>query len=148
MKHEMTLSFKFVEYIPESLEDGVIYISLVYATAAHNCCCGCGNEVNTPFSPTDWKLIFDGESISLDPSIGNWNLPCRSHYWIRRNKVTWASQWTQEQIQAARGYDAFAKQQYYADATSPAPHVANVPGAEEGKTEDGVWQKLKKWFGL
>jgi Family of unknown function (DUF6527) len=33
------------------------------------CCCGCGEKVVTPLRPTDWKLIFDGKTISLDPSL-------------------------------------------------------------------------------
>jgi hypothetical protein len=41
----------------------------------------------TPFTPTDWRMTFDGESVSLDPSVGNWNQKCRSHYVIRRNRV-------------------------------------------------------------
>ena len=80
---------EFVEYIPEKLSDGTIYISTTYGTAVHKCCCGCGNEVVTPLTPTDWKLIFDGETISLHPSIGNWNLDCKSHYWIKNNEIKW-----------------------------------------------------------
>ena len=83
------LSHKFVKNIPEYIENGIIYISMDYATAIHKCCCGCGEEVVTPFSPTDWNLVFDGETISLYPSIGNWSFPCHSHYWITKNKVEW-----------------------------------------------------------
>jgi len=83
------LKHKFVENIPDNLENGIIYISLAYGTVVHKCCCGCGNEVVTPLSPKDWKLLFDGESISLFPSIGNWSFDCRSHYWIKDNKVVW-----------------------------------------------------------
>ena len=31
---------EFVEFIPEQLEDGVLYISQRYGTAMHRCCCG------------------------------------------------------------------------------------------------------------
>ena len=82
-----TLQHKFVEFIPESLEEGVLYITLEYSTALHKCICGCGNEVVTPLSPNDWKLIFDGKTVSLYPSIGNWRFPCRSHYWIEKNQI-------------------------------------------------------------
>ncbi|MEU3550841.1 DUF6527 family protein [Streptomyces longwoodensis] len=68
----------------------------------HLCCCGCGSKIVTPLSPTDWSLTFDGASISLSPSIGNWSYPCRSHYWIRSNTAQWAERWTPSQIQAAR----------------------------------------------
>ena len=33
--------------------------------------------------------MFDGRTISLNPSIGNWSYPCRSHYWIKGNRVVW-----------------------------------------------------------
>jgi Family of unknown function (DUF6527) len=82
VKHQ-TYSFQFVEFMPKLLDDGVLYVSMTYATASHRCFCGCGMKVVTPLSPTDWRLTFDGDSLSLHPSIGNWSYPCRSHY-IRR----------------------------------------------------------------
>lgn len=87
------LAHKFVKSVPDTLEDGVIYISMEYASAIHKCCCGCGHEVVTPISPTDWQLTFDGRSISLYPSIGNWSFKCQSHYWIRNNRVEWCPKW-------------------------------------------------------
>lgn len=107
MQHE------FVEYIPTDLTNGIIYVSLDYATATHRCCCGCGAEVVTPLSPTDWTLTFDGVSVSLDPSIGNWSFACRSHYWVTRNNVVWAPKWTRRRIAAGRAADMAAKQGYY-----------------------------------
>jgi hypothetical protein len=83
----MTLKYEFVEFIPELIESGVIYISLKYKTASHNCACGCGQLVVTRFSPKDWQLYFDEESITLSPSIGNWSFNCRSHYYIRKSKI-------------------------------------------------------------
>lgn len=90
MTADLTLTHRFVEEIPERLDELTIYVSIPYATVVHLCPCGCGSEVVTPLGRFDWRLIFDGESISLWPSIGNWNLPCQSHYWIRRNRVRWA----------------------------------------------------------
>ena len=89
----MTLTHKFVEYIPDELESGVLYISMNYCTAVHKCVCGCGNEVVTPISRKGWKLSFDGETISLTPSIGSWNLACKSHYFITNNTVRFARKW-------------------------------------------------------
>jgi len=107
------VSHKFVDLIPERIESGVIYISLKYCTAVHKCCCGCQEEVVTPFSPTDWKFIFDGKTISLYPSIGNWNFSCRSHYWIINNKVRWARKWSKIEIDKNRRYDFYNKNKYY-----------------------------------
>ena len=94
----MKLSHKFVKSAPEELENGVLYISIEYRTVLHKCCCGCGSEVVTPLSPKDWKMTFDGESISLYPSIGNWKLKCQSHYWIKNSTVEWAAKWEDENI--------------------------------------------------
>lgn len=87
MRHEL-LKHAFVEHIPEKVEPGILYVSMEYGTAAHSCYCGCGEEVVTPFTPTDWKMIFDGETVSLNPSIGNWTLDCRAHYVITAGNGT------------------------------------------------------------
>ena len=87
------LQHKFAEFIPDSIEEGVLYISIKYCTAIHKCACGCGNEVVTPISPADWKLTFDGKTISLFPSIGNWNFKCQSHYWIKNSQIIHARKW-------------------------------------------------------
>lgn len=93
---------EFVEFIPEVLEDGKLYISRTYATAVHRCCCGCGHKVVTPLSPTGWRLTVEGALGSLHPSIGNCGFPCQSHYWIRRNAVRWPYPMTPEEIDAGR----------------------------------------------
>ena len=84
-----TFAHKFVDYMPERLDPDVLYVSIRFALVSHSCACGCGEEVVTPLAPTEWQLIFNGETVSLYPSIGNWNYKCRSHYWIRENKAVW-----------------------------------------------------------
>ena len=79
----------FVEYIPEKLDDGILYVSIPFATVTHKCFCGCGWEVTTPIAPDAWELIYDGRSISLNPSVGSRNLKCKSHYWVRKGAVVW-----------------------------------------------------------
>jgi hypothetical protein len=90
----------------------------------------------TPLSPTDWKLIFDGQSISLDPSIGNWSFPCKSHYWIRSGKVRWAAMWSQDEIDAGRAADRMAKDKYYGG--------RNAVPQQDGRKRL-FWRKLKWW---
>ena len=113
MKPELV--HEFVEFIPDDLKERTLYISITYCTAVHKCCCGCGREVVTPISPTAWRLIFDGTTVSLHPSIGSWNLPCQSHYFITRNKVVWAPTWTEKQITRGREREARLKEQYLED---------------------------------
>ncbi len=119
------LQHKFVEFIPESVEEGVLYISIEYCTAIHKCICGCGNEVVTPLSPTDWKLIFNGKSVSLHPSIGNWNFECQSHYWIRENKIELASHWTEREIRMGRKNDLECKTEYFNKIPTPKEKSGN-----------------------
>lgn len=81
----------FKDTIPKSeqLEEGCIYISLKYNMTVHKCACGCGQLVPLPLSPSDWMMQYDGETISLSPSVGNGQLTCGSHYVIRNNEVVW-----------------------------------------------------------
>lgn len=129
----------FVENVPASVQEGVLYISMEYATAIHRCACGCGIEVVTPITPTDWKLTYDG-SVSLHPSIGNWSFPCRSHYWIRNNRVRWAESWTDEEVQRNREVDALRKQEHYAQ-------IAPKGNLTDRHTQrDTLWTRIKGWF--
>src|SRR5437667_4424404 len=105
MNQEIALKHEFVGFIPAELQERTLYISIRFATVSHLCPCGCKNKVVTPLKPTDWKLIFDGKTVSLHPSIGNWSFACRSHYWVRNNKVQWAEDWSKERIDAGRIYD-------------------------------------------
>lgn len=54
------------------------------------CACGCGKKVVLPIAPDFWSVKYNGEAVSLFPSIGNFQFPCKSHYWIRENVVVWA----------------------------------------------------------
>jgi hypothetical protein len=107
------ITFQFVGYIPDKIEEGVLYISIQYCTAIHKCICGCGNEVVTPLSPTDWELIFDGKTVSLSPSIGNWSFKCKSHYFITRNKIRHARRWKDWEIEEVRQDDIESKEKYF-----------------------------------
>src|SRR5258708_5267672 len=107
------MQHQFVAYIPEALEPDTLYISLEYNVAVHKCACGCGVEVVTPFSPAEWALTYDGESVSLWPSIGNWNFPCKSHYIIKHGKVRWAAKFDAQRIQRVQQNDAEARAQQY-----------------------------------
>lgn len=84
--------------MPDIVEENILYISVEYCTAIHKCVCGCGNKVVTPISPLGWKLIFDGKSVTLDPSIGSWNLKCKSHYYIRKSNIIWCDVWDDSKV--------------------------------------------------
>ncbi|QIZ01270.1 DUF6527 family protein [Streptomyces sp. S1D4-11] len=100
-----TLRPAFVETFPTPMEPATLYVSISYRTCGHLCACGCGHEVITPLSPAQWSLTYDGESISLAPSIGNWALPCQAHYWIRSGEVHWSRRYSSAEIADNRERD-------------------------------------------
>jgi hypothetical protein len=112
---------------------------MLYGSAVHKCCCGCGEKVVTPFSPTDWKLTFDGETVSLHPSIGNWSFKCRSHYWIRENQIHWAPQWSDEEIEAGRQSDRHIKQRFFAARRTKSERPSADATVERRTAPPGFW---------
>lgn len=81
---------EYVELMPpyETFEEGKIYISLKYGVAIHRCLCGCGEKTVTPISgPHAWIFTDIDGKITLSPSIGNFQFPCKSHYIITKNKA-------------------------------------------------------------
>ena len=102
-----------VQYMPTELAPGILYVAEEFGAAAHLCACGCGAIVRTPLDPTEWSLTETEDGPSLDPSIGNWQEPCQSHYWIERGEVRWAPKWRPEQIAAGRRSEEWRRQAYY-----------------------------------
>lgn len=123
-----SLDHEFVDHIPDTIGDGVLYVSIPFATAVHRCCCGCGSEVVTPLDPTDWQMTFDGKSVSLYPSIGNWSFVCQSHYWIHRNQVKWARRLSAYEIEEGRVRDHYQKEQQF------------------GEAQKSLWRFVPKWL--
>lgn len=117
IKHK-SLQHVFVGSFPSRLEPGKLYVSVEYGSVAHSCCCGCGEEIVTPLTPTDWHIVYDGETITLHPSVGNWTLACRSHYVIRKGEILEAPAWSDRQVAAERRRDGQAKAAYFGTASS------------------------------
>ena len=138
MTRRTVVRHEFTDIVPDKLEDGVVYISIPYATVLHLCCCGCQSEVVTPLSPGGWSLIFDGQSVSLWPSIGNWSFSCQSHYWIKRNKVRWARRWSQEEIATARRRTAAIQDRA---APEDSQHPAGTGTVQAGSRRFPSWNR-------
>lgn len=142
----MIMTHKFVAHMPEILDDDTIYVSIPFETVIHKCACGCGNEVVTPLSPAEWSLTFDGETISLNPSIGSWSLDCKSHYWIRKNKIEWSSRWSEDEIEMAKNTDLKAKKNHYQK-----PKLDSIKNTDNNlvvvsKKGKSFWDKVRSWF--
>jgi hypothetical protein len=90
-----------------------LYLSEEYNVAGHLCPCGCGNKVITPLGSTEWSYVIRNNKITLYPSLGNWQLPCRSHYWIRNGKIEWSYQWTDEQIEKGKRNEEVFRRKHF-----------------------------------
>ena len=85
-----------VHRVPEELKQGILYACFDCNVVVHLCVCGCGEKVVLPIAPDFWSVRYDGETVSLAPSIGNYQFPCKSHYWIKENKVIWVGRQEQD----------------------------------------------------
>lgn len=142
---------QFSEFIPDKLEEGVLYISERYKIASHKCACGCGEEVVTPLSPAEWQLRKEGGLVSLYPSIGNWNYNCRSHYWIRRNTAQWAGTMSAKQIALVQAKDKVDKTRYIAQMNRLKDKAAQAPAKYLTVGNGRSWvtkafHMLRKWL--
>lgn len=142
-----TLVPEYVKHVPESLSEGVLYISEEFETAGHLCCCGCGEEVFTPLNKAQWTLSKNRQkdTVSLYPSIGNWKYACRSHYWIENNVVIDAGAMSQKTIDTVikrdqRDRHALVKEnnQKTAQATDP---VNGTPAKRPG-----ILSRFLRWL--
>jgi hypothetical protein len=139
---------EFVEFAPKPLEEGVLYISCQNLVMLHLCCCGCGNKVVTPLSPTGWELRFNGDRVTLFPSIGNWKLPCQSHYWIRGNKVRWAPKLSEWEISEHYAANQRLRDRYFDGGLDLDDNQGADYGAGEKRSTEhtGLIARIRKWL--
>ena len=124
-----TIALHHVKYMPLELSQGILYVSSEYAVAGHLCACGCGAKVITPLGPAEWTFSERDGHPTLYPSIGNWQLLCRSHYFITKGRIQWAGQWSDAQIAAGRHAEEQQRQAYYRS-------------VDRGR---GFWARLWNW---
>ena len=84
---------KFVDKMPidSEMEEGILYVAPHLQVAIHKCMCGCGEKVVTPLEGNGWLWEYSNimRTVSLTPSIGNFQFPCKSHYYLSRGNVLW-----------------------------------------------------------
>ena len=138
----MRLRHEFVDHIPEQLDDGVLYVSIRFGTVVHRCACGCGEEVVTPLGPAEWRLTYDGRTVSLEPSVGNWSFPCRSHYWIDNGTVRWAHDFSEAEVALVRQKASTRRNSYYQ--TERAEVLGKVPRRDaQHSSRRSIWEKIR-----
>jgi hypothetical protein len=124
-----------VHYVPKTLEPGLLYVSEEFGAAVHLCACGCGSKVSTPLGPTEWVLEEVVNGPSLSPSVGNWQFPCKSHYWIRGGNIVWSGKWTPEQVAAGRSAEEQRRRAHY-----------NALDRKRGGVLQRLWHWVKSLF--
>lgn len=125
-----SFALKHVKYMPNDLAPNVLYVSKEYSVAGHLCACGCGNKVVVPLGPVEWIFSERNGHPTLRPSIGNWQLACRSHYIITDGQIQWCEKWSDKQIATGRQAEEQRRQRYY----------ASLGG------ERGFWSRFWKWI--
>lgn len=88
-------------------------------------------------TPADWQMKRDGNVVSLSPSIGNWNSPCQSHYWIVGNRVEWSGRMSKQQIRHVQARDKHDKQRYVVELN--AQRHARLPWCRRALAEIQTW---------
>lgn len=120
----------YIESIPSELEEGVLYISKKYRTTSHLCPCGCGERIALPIKPGGWRLATNSDGlVSLSPSVGNFSVECNSHYFITDNRIEWAREWSEEEIQQGRQADLEVRVNHY-----------------EQNPSNTIWGRILDWF--
>ena len=131
----MKIELHRVLYMPKELRPGVLYVSEEFGAAAHLCACGCGSKIRTPLGPTEWWLDETDSGPTLRPSIGNWQLPCQSHYLMIRGEVIWAPKWTSEEIAAGRRNEESRRRAYF-----------DALDSKRGGIRRRFWRWIKRLF--
>lgn len=129
----MRFEVQNVVAMPQTLAPGVLYVSREFETAHHLCACGCGHKVRTPLSPAEWQVFETPQGVTMYPSIGSWQVPCKSHYLIQEGEVVWAGRWSASQIAAGRARDQRKLHTYL---------------ESRNATRPGWWRKLLQWVGI
>lgn len=129
-----TLDLKLIDHLPIHLEEGVLYVSEEFEIAGHLCPCGCGSKIITPLGVNEWTFSVYNGKPTLKPSIGNWQLPCQSHYWIDGGKILWSYKWSEDEIKAGQLAEELQRKEYYEKRVQAPIHKVSI------------WESIKKKF--
>jgi len=80
-------------------------------------------------------MTYDGRTVTLSPSVGNWQKECGSHYIIDQNRVRWARRWSAEEIADGLANDRELKQMYYGEDPAPKAESGGQAGEQSGRSK-------------
>lgn len=93
----MRFKYEAVSKTPKELDPFTVYVNKEFEVASFLCACGCGHKV-TLLVPDGHSVENNGGFATVYPSVGVWDAPCKSHYYITGGRVDWCSSWSDEFI--------------------------------------------------
>ena len=96
----MIYRYQSVEKTPTLLQSEVVYINEEFEIATLLCPCGCNHKI-VLLCPDGHLVINDGGFATVKPSIGVWDAPCRSHFFLNSGTVDWCNSWSEERIKSS-----------------------------------------------
>lgn len=108
-----SLSLRLVDEMPATLEPGILFVSKRFKVAGHLCACGCGNKVVVRLGDPGYTFTERSSRPTLRPSIGSWQLDCRSHYFITDGQIDWREGWSDWEVQAGREAENDRLEEHY-----------------------------------
>lgn len=87
-------------------------------------------------------MKFDGQTVTINPSIGNWSFACQSHYILAYGRVRWADKWSRERIDLGRFLERERKERHYkGESLAPLPTLPREPASRAG-----IFARLARWL--
>lgn len=84
----MSYRYEAVDRIPSDIREGVVYHTEEFELAGLLCACGCGHRV-TLLVPDSHRVWSQDGMATVRPSIGVFDAPCKSHYFITGGRIEW-----------------------------------------------------------
>ncbi|MGX9120463.1 DUF6527 family protein [Mesorhizobium sp. BHbsci] len=84
----MKYRYLLVDRIPSQMREGIVYHTEEFELAGLLCACGCGHRI-TLLVPDSHNVWDEGGYVTIRPSIGVFDAPCKSHYIISAGDVQW-----------------------------------------------------------
>lgn len=84
----MRYRYRLVNRIPKQMEESIVYHTEEFELAGLLCACGCEHRI-TLIVPESHRVWDEGGYATIQPSVGVFDAPCKSHYVIRAGNVQW-----------------------------------------------------------
>lgn len=89
----MKYRYQLVDRMPKEMREGVVYHTEEFGLAGLLCACGCGHRV-TLLVPDSHEVSSEGGYVTIRPSVGVLDAPCKSHYVISAGNIQWLPPFT------------------------------------------------------